>query len=386
LYRKLLFDIDDSLAQNSPFLEIPASMMEKMLEKTNEVGTIINDSINNIKRNRAKYRSDLQNLIRKVSTQTIVDDISTCGVDGSYIIERLLGTDLLFACALICQGLNSNSKKEVNVPSNYEVFVRPERHDAENAILARAIMLQMEIKLASNASNDVIYVDGSLTTALIHMYKAVNMLKDKETFVSNIIKDNFKEFLDAYRRILTGYEYNKIWIGIPKYTSRNDIGNRFGWPDVYDDRAILTMLLEPGEYTEPVLFTHDEAWHSNLPYQDNMLETLMGEVIFGIRNLYVMYFKPFPWSPALRIEMPYYIANDEENLEILLQNIKQQCEIPSILEPFPLFMADRIAKRISPAIPAYKQIIQNQLLNEHDQDENDTLFMMHSYRTEPGYN
>jgi hypothetical protein len=372
--------------QNSPFLEIPASMMEKMLEKTTEVGTIINDSINNIKRNRTKYRSDLQDFIREVNNQPLSNDISTCGIDGSYVVERLLGTDLLFATALICQGLNSNSRIEISEPSNYEVFVRPEKHDTENAILARAIMLQMEINLASNASNDIIYIDGSLTTALIHMYKAVNMLKDKETLASNLIKDKFEEFLDSYRRILTGYEYNKIWIGIPKYTSRNDIGNKFGWPEVYDDRAILTMLLKPGEYTEPLLFTHDEAWHSNLPYQDNTLETIMGDVIFGIRNLHVMYFKPFHWSPALRIEMPYYIANDEENLEILLQNISQQCEIPSILEPFPLFMADRIAKRISPAIPAYKQIIQNQLLNEHDQDENDTLFMMHSYRTEPGYN
>lgn len=382
----MLFDIDDSLVQNSPFLEIPASMMEKMLEKTNEVGKIINDSINGIRRNRAKYRSDLQDLIMEVNNQPPSNDISTCGVDGSYVVERLLGTDLLFATALICQGLNSNSRNEISVPSNYEVFVRPEKHDAENAILARAIMLQMEIKLASNASNDVIYIDGSLTTALIHMYKAVNMLKDEETSASNLIKDKFEEFLDSYRRILTGYEYNKIWIGIPKYTSRNDIGNKFGWPEIYDDRAILTMLLKPGEYTEPVLFTHDEAWHSNLPYQDTTLETMMSDVIFGIRNLHVMYFKPFHWSPALRIEMPYYIANDEENLAVLLQNIKQQCEIPSIIEPFPLFMADRIAKKISPAIPAYKQIIQNQLLNEHDQDENDTLFMMHSYRTEPGYN
>ena len=381
-----MLNIEESASSNTPFLEIPASMMEKMLEKTNEVGIIINDSINNIKRNTAKYRSDLQNLIRRVNNRPLSDDFSTCGVDGSYVIERLLGTDLLFACALVCQGINSNSKNELNVPSNYEVFVRPEKHDAENVILARAIMLQNEIKLASNASNDIVYMDGSLTTALIHMYKAVNMLKDKETYVSDIIKDNFKEFLDSYRRILTGYEYDKIWIGIPKYTSRNDIGKKFGWPEVYDDRAILTMLLKPGEYTEPVLFTHDEAWHSNLPYQDNTLETMMADVIFGIRNLHVMYFKPFPWSPALRIEMPYYIANDEENIEILLQNLKQQCDIPSILEPFPLYMADRIAKRISPAIPAYKQIIQNQLLNEHDQDENDTLFMMHSYRTESEYN
>ena len=156
---------------------------------------------------------------------------------------------------------------------------------------------------------------------------------------------------------------------------------------MYDDGAILTMVLEPGEYTKPMLFTNEEGWHSNLPYQNENLEKLMEDIISGIRKLYVMYYKPYKWSPAIRIEMPFYIAEDENKLEILLQNIKQQCEIPSILEHYPLYMADRITKRISPAIPAYKQIIMNKMINEPSQNEMDILFMMRSYRTEAaGYN
>ncbi len=48
----------------------------------------------------------MQDLLRQVNNQPIPVDLSTCGVGGSYVIERLLGTDLLFACALICEGLN----------------------------------------------------------------------------------------------------------------------------------------------------------------------------------------------------------------------------------------------------------------------------------------
>jgi hypothetical protein len=110
----------------------------------------------------------------------------------------------------------------------------------------------------------------------------------------------------------------------------------------------------------------------------------MEDIISGIKNLYVVYYKPFAWSPAIRIEMPFYIANDEDKLNQLLQNLKQQCGIPSLLEPYPIYAADRIAKRISPAIPAYKQIIVNQLIKEPYQNEIDILFMMHSYRTETG--
>ncbi len=395
----LLFNADHSSSDphsHSSYLEIPASMMEKMLEKTNEVGTIINDSINNIRKNKNKYRSELQDSIDRLDDydedfSISNNDLSTCGIDGAYIVERLLGTDLLFSCALVAEGLSNKSQNDSSLPSTYDVFVYPEKHDAENAILARAIMLQMEIKLAASASYDVIYMDGSLTTALIHMYKAANMIKNdnnnNHSSVSNQIKSRFEDFLESYKKILLGYENNKIWIGIPKYTSRNDIGKKQGWPQTYDDRAILTMVLEPGEYTKPLLFTHEEAWHStNFPYQNNTLEGVMEDIIFGIKNLYVVYYKPFIWSPAIRIEMPFYIANDEDKLDQILQNLKHQCEIPSILEPYPLYAADRIAKHISPAIPAYKQIIVNQLIKEPYQNEIDILFMMHSYRTEAGHN
>ena len=145
-----------SKADQPPFLEIPASMMERMLDKTNEVGVIINDSINDIRKNREKFRAELKDSINRHDFLFKNTDLSTCGVDGAYVVERLLGTDLLFSCALVTEGLFSKSQKDTFSPSslssslsNYEVFVYPEKHDAENAILARAIMLQMEIKLAA---------------------------------------------------------------------------------------------------------------------------------------------------------------------------------------------------------------------------------------------
>jgi hypothetical protein len=395
--------------------------MEKMLDKTNEVGAIINDSINGIRKNRDRFREEIKDYISRhdydddddddEATATKNADLSTCGVDGAYVVERLLGTDLLFSCALVTEGLFSKSQKQIfasppqslslSPPDNYEVFVYPEKHDAENAILARAVMLQMEISLAASSPYDVTYMDGSLTTALIHMYKAVNLIKGENaedvaagnnydgSFVSKKIKGEFENFLASYKKILLGDgSDSKYWVGVPKYTSRNDIGKDNNWPAAYDDRAILTIVLEPGEYTKPVLFTDDEAWHSNLPYQSDTMEDLMGDVMDGIRKLHVVYYKPHSWSPAIRVELPSYIAEDKDKLGILMQNLKSQCEIPSILEPYPLYMADRIAKRISPAIPAYKQIITNRLISGggKDQNEGDILFMMHSYRTEAGYN
>jgi hypothetical protein len=367
------------------FLEIPASLVEQMLQKTNEIGEILQSSMADINRKREKFRLQLEQIglldndINIGNTKPLVSG----GVDGAYAVDRLLGTDLLFAAAVGVEGINEleNGKR---IAPNHDVFVYPEKHNPENMISARAIMVEMEIKLAANAPYDIVYLDGSLTTALIHMYKAINFIENLNSKSSDKIKDDFKDFLISYKKILDLKDTYKYYLGIPKYTSRNDIGKNLHWPENYDDRAILTLILDPGEFTRPKLFTSEEGWHVRLPYENEELRVLMQQVISGIKNLSVIYYKPHPWCPALRIEMPSATAGDETKLNSILINIKNQCQTPSIMEPFPLYMADRIAKHMAPAIPAYKQIIMNQMTQLNDHNEKDIFFLMHSYRTEGG--
>lgn len=367
------------------FLEIPASLVEQMLQKTNEIGEILQSSMHDINHKREKFRLQLEQIglldndINFGNTKPLVSG----GVDGAYAVDRLLGTDLLFAAAVGVEGINEleNGKR---IAPNHDVFVYPEKHNPENMISARAIMLEMEIKLAANAPYDIVYLDGSLTTALIHMYKAINFIENLNSKSSDKIKEDFKDFLISYNKILDLKDTYKYYLGIPKYTSRNDIGKNLHWPENYDDRAILTLILDPGEFTRPKLFTSEEGWHVRLPYEDEELRVLMQQVISGIKNLSVIYYKPHPWCPALRIEMPSATAGDETKLNSILINIKNQCQTPSIMEPFPLYMADRIAKHMAPAIPAYKQIIMNQMTQLNDHNEKDIFFLMHSYRTEGG--
>ncbi len=367
------------------FLEIPASLVEQMLQKTNEIGEILQSSMHDINRKREKFRLQLEQIglldndINFGNTKPLVSG----GVDGAYAVDRLLGTDLLFAAAVGVEGINEleNGKR---IAPNHDVFVYPEKHNPENMISARAIMLEMEIKLAANAPYDIVYLDGSLTTALIHMYKAINFIDNLNSKSSDKIREDFKDFLISYKKILDLKDTYKYYLGIPKYTSRNDIGKNLHWPENYDDRAILTLILDPGEFTRPKLFTSEEGWHVRLPYEDEELRVLMQQVISGIKNLSVIYYKPHPWCPALRIELPSATADDETKLNSILINIKDQCQTPSIMEPFPLYMADRIAKHMAPAIPAYKQIIMNQMTQLNDHNEKDIFFLMHSYRTEGG--
>jgi hypothetical protein len=372
-------------ADSPSFLEIPASLVEQMLQKTNEIGGILQSSMHDINRKREKFRLQLEQiglLDNDINFRNIKPLVSG-GVDGAYAVDRLLGTDLLFAAAVGVEGINEleNGKR---IAPNHDVFVYPEKHNPENMISARAIMVEMEIKLAANAPYDIVYLDGSLTTALIHMYKAINFIENLNSKSSDKIREDFKDFLISYKKILDLKDTYKYYLGIPKYTSRNDIGKNLHWPENYDDRAILTLILDPGEFTRPKLFTSEEGWHVRLPYEDEELRVLMQQVISGIKNLSVIYYKPHPWCPALRIEIPSATACDETILNSILINIKNQCQTPSIMEPFPLYMADRIAKHMAPAIPAYKQIIMNQMTQLNDHNEKDIFFLMHSYRTEGG--
>ncbi|HEY7108595.1 MAG TPA: DNA double-strand break repair nuclease NurA [Nitrososphaeraceae archaeon] len=372
-------------ADSPSFLEIPASLVEQMLQKTNEIGGILQSSMHDINRKREKFRLQLEQiglLANDINFRNIKPLVSG-GVDGAYAVDRLLGTDLLFAAAVGVEGINEleNGKR---IAPNHDVFVYPEKHNPENMISARAIMIEMEIKLAANAPYDIVYLDGSLTTALIHMYKAINFIEILNSKSSDKIREDFKDFLISYKKILDPKDTYKYYLGIPKYTSRNDIGKNLHWPENYDDRAILTLILDPGEFTRPKLFTSEEGWHVRLPYEDEKLRVLMQQVIAGIKNLTVIYYKPHPWCPALRIEIPSATACDETKLNSILINIKNQCQTPSIMEPFPLYMADRIAKHMAPAIPAYKQIIMNQMTQLNDHNEKDIFFLMHSYRTEGG--
>ncbi|MGB7937000.1 MAG: hypothetical protein WCF21_10305, partial [Nitrososphaeraceae archaeon] len=141
---------------STSFLEIPASLVEQMLQKTNEIGDILQSSIHEINRKRQKFRLQLEQIglldndIRFRNIKPLVSG----GVDGAYAVDRLLGTDLLFAAAVGVEGINEENGKRV-LPS-HDVFVNPEKHNPENMIAARAIMLEMEIKLAANAHYDIV--------------------------------------------------------------------------------------------------------------------------------------------------------------------------------------------------------------------------------------
>jgi len=172
---------------------------------------------------------------------------------------------------------------------------------------------------------------------------------------------------------------------MPKYTTKRELGKKLNWPSHYDDRAILTTILSPGEFTTPISLDQPlQPWHLRLPSDDKGLERLKDEMLSAIRRLYVIYYRPHNWMPTLRIEIASSIATNNSRIAVLLQGLKYQCGTPGIFEPYPLYMADRMVKHLGSAIPAFRQTATRRMAELHQGDAGEIFFSMHGYRTESG--
>jgi len=371
-----------------PFAELPEALVEEMLSKSELVGDRLYDSFKEIQNNKAKMREQLQEQnILKQDTEVGYPGIpTTCGVDGSYAVEKLLATDFAACAAVAIEGLTPPSEKRHWEKPHHRVFIHPEKHDPDTGTVIRGLMMEMELELAAKAPHDIVFLDGSLTTPLIYMNQAINkMTESYNTVIGTNLSENFKDFLESYKTVLESFRTDKLWVSMPKYTTRRELGKRLIWSSHYDDRAILTTILSPGEFTSPIpLEEPQQPWHLRLPFKDKELERLKDEVISAINRLYVIYYRPHNWTPVFRIEMASSIATNNSRIAVLLQGLKYQSGTPGILEPYPLYMADRMVKHLGSAIPAFRQTATRRMTELHQGDIGEIFFSMHGYRTESG--
>jgi len=374
--------------EQTPFAELPEALVEEMLSKSELVGDRLYDSFKEIQNNKAKMRKQLQdqNILKHDAEVGYPGIPTTCGMDGSYVVERLLATDFAACAAVAIEGLTPPSEKKHWEKPHHRVLIHPEKHNPDTSIIIRGIMMEMELELAAKAPHDIVFLDGSLTTPLIFMNQAINKISESDDMViSKSLVEKFKDFLISYKIVLESSRSDKLWVNMPKYTTRRELGRKLNWPPHYDDRAVLTTILSPGEFTSPIPVEQpQQPWHLRLPYNDKNLERLRDEVLSDIKRLYILYYRPHSWMPALRIEMASSIATNNSRIAVLLQGLKYQCGTPGILEPYPLYMADRMVKHLGSAIPAFRQTATRRMAELHQGDIGEIFFSMHGYRTESG--
>lgn len=376
---------------NTPFAELPAALVDEVLTQTKDVSQRLLSAFGDLKAKKDTWRSELfkKDLIQKQAALPFVNTPTTCGIDGSMAIERLLALDLVAVGAVAVEGLTPPSEARYWPEPRHLVYVNTEIHHADTGSILQGIMAGNEMQLAKDAPHEVVFLDGSLTTPTIFFNQALSKVAEASHLrVSKYLLETILAYLDAYRIILQSTRSDHFWVAMPKYTTKREIGELAGWHSAYEDRGILSLVMEPGEYTRPMSLTAPETpWHISLsPIKESkeQAKKVVDEIIKLLNGVKVVYYRPVQWWPALRLELAQSIADNPSRLSIVLKGIEHQCQATAIMEPFPLYMADRMVKHLARSIPVFRQIASQNLAENYDGNIGEVFMSLHGYRTETG--
>lgn len=396
-----------------PGLELPASLVEELLGKNSAAGKTLADSIRAVQGGRPRIRGWMERTGRIMRDADLpsVDIPTACGIDGSCVIERMLSTSIVACAAVRVEGFTPPSGPRP-APVDHESIVEIETHEPEVGQIVRGLMKMLEARLAFEAPHAVVLMDGSVTSQIIHMNQAMNAAyaSPNTMAVGAMITDRYDEFLDQFAAMLENAAGDRVWASLPKFTTRSELGEEFGvdhgedgWPGGQDDRSVMTAVLKPGEYTAPEFITRTggrpagigatgpdparpprrpDDWHlagrgaRTRAASDRATDLMSKQMVF--------YYRPASYAPALRIEVAERVMWDRNMAAALMKALKYQYASYAVMEPYPLFMADRMAKSLGAAMPAIVQAALQDMAEKPDIGTESMLFGMRGYRTEVG--
>lgn len=368
----------------TPFDELPEALVEEMLGQCDTLGENLSKSFQKLYKEKENMRKKLKEskLLKKDTEISVAPSHPTsCGVDGSYAIEKLLSTDMVAFAGVAVEGLSPPTEKRYWPKPHHFSNVITISHSDSTTVVARAIMMCMELELAAKAPHDVVLLDGSLTTPFIYLNQALTNVGNVSDNLASILKQRLEIALESYKEVLVSIRTDKIWAGLPKYTTRKEITKELKL-DGYEDRGVLSFILDVGEFVGPVqIEKSQQPWHISTPKE---LDKIKNEVINALDNLYVVYYRPYDHFPALRIEISQSIARNMQRLAVLFESLKLQCGAPGIMEPYPLYLADRMVKHLGTALPAIRKTTTQEMSLKWEENLGNMYLAMHGYRTEGG--
>lgn len=156
---------------NAPFAELPAALVDEVLTQTKDVSQRLLSAFGDLKAKKETWRSELskKELIQKQAALPFVNTPTTCGVDGSMAIERLLALDLVAVGAVAVEGLTPPSEARFWPEPRHLVYVNTEIHHADTGSVLRGIMAGNEMQLAKDAPHEVVFF-GWLANHTDHLF------------------------------------------------------------------------------------------------------------------------------------------------------------------------------------------------------------------------
>ena len=365
------------------FFNLPGALVDELLTKCEPISTGLYRGFKEILNKRTKYRKQLHDqglLHRDTEIITISMNPTSCGVDGAYAHQKLVSTDIAAVAAVAVEGLPPPIEKRYWPGPKHLSEMEAVPHHASTGQVLRALMFCMELDLADSAPHSVVMLDGAITTPLISVNQALGALNSAPPFFVDLLESRVRSASKIIEKILCSPHVDQIYVSIPKYTTRKDL-SRILELNNFEDRGLLSFVLDEGEYVGPIR----NSVSSRPGYIDRLTDSGFSQRYqTWLRATDILYYRPYEYTPVLRLEVASSVSRDTERLGMLLEAIKIQCGAPTIYEPYPLFMADRMVKHLGSVIPALRSTTTQYIAEQWEGPIHLAYMAMHGYRTESG--
>lgn len=362
---------------NESFADLPDALVQDLLNATTPLAGKVSSDFSDL----LAFQKDLMHaahengLVRRKADLEVTREPSVVGVDGSYQVYRLTSVDLCAAASVAVEGTSKEARRHWQEPY-HKFWADAVPHDADTTGPLRGLMVCMELELAHNAPHDLVLLDGSFASLIIYLNQGLSSTSNVETIKRELMQ--LWQSKDMLQRLIEMLSSDSA-VALPKYTSRNELAQALSVADApaCDGRTMATLILEPGEYTKPLPIYYNETYH--LPCSKQEADA-MNNALSGIQ---VIYFRPYGWVPALRLEVPGPIAHSPTRLSLALKGIEGQFFVPAVKEPYPLFLADRMVKSLGAGVAVMEQTILQDVIDSSVEVELPML-LLQNYRTESG--
>lgn len=379
-----------------PYAELPDEVLKTVLGKTAEVAEAVRALFSRVDERRDAMRDALlsDGRVRHIKDLPVVPPPPVAAVDGGAAIEKSIGTDTALAVAVGVEGLtDAPSAHWTGV--QYAAWQKTLPHEGDDtARTCRGVMTALELSVARSAPHAVVLLDGSHLTPVIALNQVLGVTKDA---LRTTIADAFLEHETAHA--LADVMENPRIVAVVKYDSSRDLSHTWLPAEArgpglgLDDKTTMSLLLEAGEYTDPQSVALTQQSKSNwlakrievLTPSDEQRELVresLNEAVNRVRDdkLFVTYFKPHAWAPAFRLEIKPEVAASPALLSAALTALRAQVVSPEIREPYPQWVADRMAKSVGDALVALRTAVNFDLADDGFAEY--VSLVAHSYRTE----
>jgi len=369
---------------NQTFFDLPGALVDELLHKCDSVSTSLYHGFREILDNRNKFRLNLMDhgllhneseLIRYSLNPT------SCGIDGAYAHQKLISTDIAAVAAVAIEGLPPPIEKRFWPGPRHLSEMEAVPHHRSTGQILRALMMCMELDLADSAPHSVVLLDGAMSTPLLAINQALQVLESVPKVFNDLLMDRVDCISNVAIKILSSPKVDRIYASVPKYTTRKELAQDILGLNNFEDRGLLSFVLDEGEFVGPISNTAaSRPGYLARVAEPDFLERYQRL----LSDTDILYYRPYEYTPVIRLETSSSVTGNQERLAMLLEAVKIQCGAPSIYEPFPLYMADRMVKHLRSIIPALKSTTTQYITEQWNGPTHLAFMAMHGYRTESG--